>query len=119
MGYFRQLSDNHIDTLKLLQPTVDDLLLAHFNGDYQLFEKWTSDDVRELATKEGSAFAYLNIQPQMGRCLSKRFIGALNQGGDVTLLYIAQYALCGDEILLQCRFNNNIHPIRVNAMVIQ
>ncbi|NRA62107.1 MAG: hypothetical protein HRU25_14655 [Psychrobium sp.] len=46
-------------------------------------------------------------------------LDALNQGDDVSLVFIAQYALCSDDIWLQCRFDNNIHPIRVNAMVIK
>lgn len=119
MDYFGTFGDTSDAALARVLPVVDSILEAHETGDYRNFATLVTEELRNKVTDEGFRKAHLEMQPTLGRLQSKRFLGALNRGGNPLFLWAAKYERCADDVLIRIGFKNGTEPPRVDWIWIE
>ncbi|MCG8609576.1 MAG: hypothetical protein MI864_03490 [Pseudomonadales bacterium] len=107
VNYFGSLGSNADEALAVVEPIVSDILKSHENGDYDLFSSLITQNLKAKVKPEGFKKAVQENQPTLGIMQSKRFVAALNKGGNPMFLWVARFSKADDDVLINITFTDD------------
>jgi len=119
MNYFGAFGTDQTEALPKFLPVLEVALAAHQTGDYDAYLSVVTKALASKVSRSGFAKAHKEVAPQLGELKSKRFLGAIKKHNKPTLLFVANYANCEDDVLISATFENNTLPAKIDWLWIE